>query len=396
MCFRRHRVITLLLVVCTATTALASPAGASKDDPRSQQREVQRQKARKASEVNVLKASDAEVERALDALSDQVRAQEARATAARQAADAAAKAAVDARAAEQRTAAELAELQGSMKTIAVEAYMRGPALEMQMALEAESLQDAATRRHFIRVTASKGVETADQLRAAREDLELQRAAAEQAEATAKERRRAVDGKLTEVRNAVAVKERVADAVEQRLERALAEAASLEGLDQRLAAEIRARQARLVSRVGPRPPGAPRASRGVSAVGPVNLTTVRGITVASEIADNLERLLAAAEADGLPLSGGGYRSSEGQIAARRANCGSSDYAIYEMPASACNPPTARPGMSMHERGLAVDFASGGRLISSRRDPAFAWLADNAAPSGFYNLPEEPWHWSTNGN
>ena len=396
MHLRRNRLITVLVVVCIAIAALASPAAASRHDPRAQQREVQRQKAKKASEVNVLKASDAEVEKALDALNEQVRAQEARAAAARQAADVAARAAVEARAAEQRTAAELAELQASMKTIAVEAYMRGPAREMQVALEADSLQDAATRQHFIKVTASKGVETADQLRATREDLEVQRVGAERAEATAKERRRAVEAKVTDVRNAVAVKERVADAVEQRLERALAEAASLEALDQKLAAEIKARQARLATRVGPRAPSAPRASRGVSRVGPVNLTTVRGITVASEIADSLERLLAAAEADGFPLSGGGYRSSDGQIAARRANCGSSDYAIYEMPASSCNPPTARPGMSMHERGLAVDFTSGGSLISSRRHPAFRWLADNAARFGLYNLPEEPWHWSTNGN
>ena len=42
------------------------------------------------------------------------------------------------------------------------------------------------------------------------------------------------------------------------------------------------------------------------------------------------------------------------AVRRANCGSSNYAIYQMPASACSPPTARPGTSMHEQGLAIDF------------------------------------------
>jgi len=393
---RRNRLISFLLVVLTVVAASVSPAAASKHDPRSQQREVQRQKAKKAGEVNVLKASDAEVEKALDALNEQVRAQEARAAAARQAAEVAARAAVDARAAEQRTAAELADLQASMKSIAVDAYMRGPAREVQAALGAASLQEAATRQHYVKMTASKGVETADQLRATREDLEIQRAAAERAEATARERRRAVDAKLGEVRIAVAVKERVADAVEQRLERALAEAASLEALDQKLAAEIKARQARLAARVGTRAPGAPRASRGVSRVGPVNLTTVRGFTVASEIADNLEGLLAAAEVDGFPLSGGGYRSSEGQIAARRANCGTSDYAIYEMRASSCSPPTARPGTSMHERGLAIDFTSGGRLIGSRSDPAFRWLAGNASRFGLYNLPEEPWHWSTNGN
>jgi LAS superfamily LD-carboxypeptidase LdcB len=48
--------------------------------------------------------------------------------------------------------------------------------------------------------------------------------------------------------------------------------------------------------------------------------------------------------------------------------------------------------MHERGLAVDFAS----CSTRSNPCYRWLAANAARYGLFNLPSEPWHWSTNGN
>jgi LAS superfamily LD-carboxypeptidase LdcB len=51
--------------------------------------------------------------------------------------------------------------------------------------------------------------------------------------------------------------------------------------------------------------------------------------------------------------------------------------------------------MHEQGLALDFTYNGSLISSRSNPGFQWLAANAAGFGFYNLPSEPWHWSTNG-
>ena len=47
-------------------------------------------------------------------------------------------------------------------------------------------------------------------------------------------------------------------------------------------------------------------------------------------------------------------------------------------------------------MAIDFTSSGRLITSRSDPAFIWLRNNAATYGLYNLPSEPWHWSTNGN
>ena len=39
---------------------------------------------------------------------------------------------------------------------------------------------------------------------------------------------------------------------------------------------------------------------------------------------------------------------------------------------------------------------GSSITSRSDPAFLWLRNNASRFGLYNLPSEPWHWSTNGN
>jgi D-alanyl-D-alanine carboxypeptidase len=52
--------------------------------------------------------------------------------------------------------------------------------------------------------------------------------------------------------------------------------------------------------------------------------------------------------------------------------------------------------MHERGLAIDFTYQGSIITSKSNPAFKWLAANAKKYGLYNLPSEPWHWSTNGN
>jgi probable HAF family extracellular repeat protein len=128
---------------------------------------------------------------------------------------------------------------------------------------------------------------------------------------------------------------------------------------------------------------------------LDLTTVRGITVSSAIADNLDALLAAAEADGFAFTGGGYRDTARQIELRRQNCGTSYYAIYEMPSSSCSPPTARPGTSNHERGLAIDFNCAGELVRSRSKPCFRWLAAHAADYGFYNLPAEPWHWSIDG-
>jgi LAS superfamily LD-carboxypeptidase LdcB len=118
-------------------------------------------------------------------------------------------------------------------------------------------------------------------------------------------------------------------------------------------------------------------------------------MAASVTGHLQDLVDAASADGIDMCGGGYRDPADQVAVRRANCGTSYYAIYEAPSSACSPPTAPPGTSQHEQGLAVDFTIGGRTIS-RGSAAFNWLKANAAGFGFYNLPAEPWHWSTTGN
>ena len=58
----------------------------------------------------------------------------------------------------------------------------------------------------------------------------------------------------------------------------------------------------------------------------------------------------------------------KIGARQAHCGGSQYAVYAMPSYQCHPPTAPPGASMHERGLAIDFTYGGTTIGSHSSPA----------------------------
>jgi LAS superfamily LD-carboxypeptidase LdcB len=152
--------------------------------------------------------------------------------------------------------------------------------------------------------------------------------------------------------------------------------------------------RLAAAVGPA--AAPGAAGVVPGSRTGVLATVRGIVVDSSLAPGLDALLAAAAASGVALAGSGYRDPSQQVAVRRANCGSSAYAIYEMSPSQCHPTTARPGASMHEQGLAIDFTAGGALITSRSSAGYRWMATNASRFGFFNLPSEPWHWSANGN
>ena len=129
--------------------------------------------------------------------------------------------------------------------------------------------------------------------------------------------------------------------------------------------------------------------------PIRVCAAGPFVVDTTIAGQVTAMLAAAAASGLDLGGTGHRSNARQIELRRAHCGPTTYDLYQRPAGECSPPTARPGQSMHEWGLALDITSAGRLIRSRNDPAWQWLAANAATYGLINLPSEPWHWSTNG-
>ncbi|MBY5164174.1 D-alanyl-D-alanine carboxypeptidase family protein, partial [Salsipaludibacter albus] len=128
--------------------------------------------------------------------------------------------------------------------------------------------------------------------------------------------------------------------------------------------------------------------------------IGGITVSTVIGQQVQELLAAAAADGIVLGGGGYRTPMTTVRLREAN-GCPD--IYDSPASSCRIPTAIPGRSMHERGLAIDFSYNGQTLcfgsgprGCRGNRAFDWLAANAAEFGLQGSSVEAWHWSLNGN
>lgn len=143
---------------------------------------------------------------------------------------------------------------------------------------------------------------------------------------------------------------------------------------------------------------------------VDLRSVAGTLVVNiTIESDVDRLLADARLDGHDLSGGGFRTNDQQIRLRLAHCDSDhgpddahdptdaahvNWVIYEAPANTCSPPTAPPGQSQHQTGLAIDFTESGRLLT-KASPGYRWLVDNAHIYGLINLPSEPWHWSTTG-
>ncbi|GEL96212.1 hypothetical protein CCO02nite_28700 [Cellulomonas composti] len=115
-------------------------------------------------------------------------------------------------------------------------------------------------------------------------------------------------------------------------------------------------------------------------------TSQGVRVHPCLAAPVEAMLDAARAAGLDLGASGWRSHEQQVALRERNCDAE---------GRCSPPTAVPGTSRHERGLALDVTDHGHAVRSG-STAYAWLAAHAGAYGLHNLPTEPWHWSVDGS
>lgn len=113
----------------------------------------------------------------------------------------------------------------------------------------------------------------------------------------------------------------------------------------------------------------------------------GLIVNSLVSANVRKMVDDAKAGGVTLNGGSFRDVEAQIATRKKNCNGDPYTTDD-----CNPPTAKPGKSQHERALAIDFDN----CSTRSTACYKWLNSNAKKYGYFNLESEPWHWSTSGN
>jgi type IV secretory pathway VirB2 component (pilin) len=128
-------------------------------------------------------------------------------------------------------------------------------------------------------------------------------------------------------------------------------------------------------------------------GGITKSTNTGIVACSSIASNLDQMIVAAKQAGFNIYAGGYRSDAQQTALRQQNCNGNTTDR----SATCNPPTALPGYSEHNSGLAFDVACNGSTVTSKTSPCFNWLQNNAATYGLKNLTlgNEPWHWSVDG-
>jgi hypothetical protein len=403
--------VAALTLVGTAGVAIGSSvyAGAVVTDARTQRSNVRAEQAKVAAQVDALEGSKAQVLAALNTLNENVRGQQATLSEARRQAETSAAEAAQAEKDAAQTTRELDALRARVAKYAVKAYVDPPGEELMRRFEAASAQEDATRNAFLNMQSRGDSDVIDQLRSTKARLEDELARAQAAKAAAESHAAEAEGALQSLTAAQSQQLSFAAQVRQRLDDRLSDAAYLSKLDASFGASIAAEEAALANAVIGIPSGGgsggtpsngsgsttttrPPGSGGSNVVPHPPLTTVNGITVASSIASDLRAMMAAASSAGYNLGGYGYRDINVQIQLRRQNCGTSDYAIWQMPADSCSPPTARPGLSWHEQGLAIDFQSNGSFINSRSNPAFGWLAANAGRFGFTNLPSEPWHWS----
>lgn len=395
------------------------------NDPRAEREKVQAEQAQVAAELNTTKASKEEIDQAIAVLDENLQTQEAALARVQDEVAQAKQDIADAEAAIDRLDQEVAQLKAEIKSRAVQAFVSPPGEDVLTVLETNDYTTASSRKFYLELRSQDDADIADRLDGALNDLDYQKGKAEEARAVAEQKEAEQTEKTEAVREAKAQKQKLADNLQATINSQIARSLELQKTDRALAKQIAEEQAALVARLAaekaareeaerraaeaaarqpdpgnqdpnggettPLPPVSDGGNTGTG-TGGIPLCNAGGITVNCAVKDQVIAMLNAAAADGVPLSGSGYRDPARQIELRRAHCGSSYYAIYQMSPSACSPPTARPGTSQHEIGLAIDFSN----CSSRGTACYRWLAGNASRFGFYNLPSEAWHWSTTGS
>jgi D-alanyl-D-alanine carboxypeptidase len=375
--------------------AKKAPSLLSLNKARAKEAAVRNQRIAASRRVSALNDENSNVRDNLAALTDDVKAQNAALGNAKRALSQAETELADAQATVDETTAAIDALGSSRQAAALKAYVNPQASQVGSMLNARDLTAISTSQMYLEVANRKQADDLDKLRAAEEDRRIALSKADKAKKKRAARRKAAGARLASLKASKARTEQYSADVEARLEFALGEAQSLAAIDRKLAAQIARDQAVISAQLAAAARNGVKTRDGkVLSVANFPVGTTNGIQVAASIRGKLAAMLAAAARDGIILTGGGYRSSAGQIALRRAHCGSSSYAVYQMRSSQCRPPTARPGSSQHERGLAIDFQQNGNSLT-RGSSGYRWLRAHAANYGFYNLPSEAWHWSTTG-
>lgn len=387
----------LVAVVFTgATNVMAQDDEERLEELKEERERIQVEVAAAATKVDAATADFDVVAQALDDINALVDLHEARLADAEQAVRSAETLVDQAVQRREEIAVEMDELRGQVADLAVAAFT-GESGEngedLTSFLVSEDPTEAIRRRSLVQFQTGNLADGLDRMR----QLEAEVEQVEQ------DRLRAVEAALvnrTEAVNRRAELDIALDAqlelvldVEARLESRLAEAQYIQELDADKAAEIQQQEEVIAKRIreeAARKAAAEAARRAASRPAPAtaaDIVDAEGFWVHVDVQDAVSRMIRDARSAGVTLRGYSYRSPQRTAELRVIN-GCPD--VYNASPSSCRIPTARPGQSMHERGLAIDFQS-----CWRGSACFTWLSNNASKYGYYNLPSESWHWSTNG-
>ena len=305
------RALVVFLVMALATPALADPT------PEEKRAAAQAKKAQAAAQLDTLKANDAELEAAVRALDAGVAIEAANTDAAQQALRAAERSLNSAQARLAATEAKMADLRAKVSEAAVRAYVHPGGDTLLEIVRSKDLGEASRRQALLAHVVSSDRDIVDQMRATRQDEQMERENLAEAASVAADRKKAAAEKLAGLEKARNDQVKLKNALDARIEQVTSEVAALSREEATLSALIRARQApaESPSSAPAAAANAPAAKVGGSGVAwPTNGTVTSGfgyrwgaLHAGLDIANGIGTPIRAAKAGTVILAGwnGGY-------------------------------------------------------------------------------------------
>ena len=264
------RALVIVLVMALATPASADPT------PEEKRAAAQAKKAQAAAQLDTLKANDAELEAAVKALDAGVAIEAANTDAAQQALRAAERNLNSAQARLAATEARMSELRVKVSEAAVRAYVHPGGDTLLEIVRSKDLGEASRRQALLAHVVSSDRDIVDQMRAVRQDEQMEKENLAEAASVAADRKKAAAEKLAGLEKARNDQVKLKNALDARIEQVTSEVAALSREEATLSALIRARQAPPESSSSAPAANAPAAKVGGSGVAwPTNGSVTSG-------------------------------------------------------------------------------------------------------------------------
>ncbi|HET7721449.1 MAG TPA: peptidoglycan DD-metalloendopeptidase family protein [Acidimicrobiales bacterium] len=304
------RALVVFLVMALATPAFADPT------PEEKRAAAQAKKAQAAAQLDTLKANDAELEAAVKALDAGVAIEAANTDAAQQALRAAERSLTTAQARLAATEAKMADLRAKVAEAAVRAYVHPGGDTLLEIVRSKDLGEASRRQALLAHVVSSDRDIVDQMRAARQDEQMEKENLAEAASVAADRKKAAAEKLAGLEKARNDQVKLKNALDARIEQVTSEVAALAREEATLSALIRARQAppEASSPAAPAGNAAPAKVGGSGVAWPTNGSVTSGfgyrwgsLHAGIDIANGVGTPIRAAKAGTIILAGwnGGY-------------------------------------------------------------------------------------------